>query len=119
MSSPSPLRWRRRPLTVDNRPAKGQPPLRLMPPPLLVAGLATGSTATFCKRLPQQKALAAIGRPYKGAGYGLPPLQGVSPWLVALAKGLAMAGCPLSLLLRCENAARIGREENRRGRQKL
>ncbi|RZR96719.1 hypothetical protein BHM03_00025766, partial [Ensete ventricosum] len=37
------------------------------------------------------------GWPWPGCGRS--PLQGVWPWSAALIEGLAMAGCPLSLLL--------------------
>ncbi|RWW42057.1 hypothetical protein BHE74_00052419, partial [Ensete ventricosum] len=76
--SPPPLRWRRQSLAAGNRPAK---------------------------RLPAQKALATTDHPCKGVvachpcrwlGCGRTPLQGVWPWSVALAVGMAIAGRPLS-----------------------
>ncbi|RRT75783.1 hypothetical protein B296_00005896 [Ensete ventricosum] len=43
--------------------------------------------------------LAVIGRPCKGAGHGLPPLQVAWLWSAALVEDLAMVDRPLSLLL--------------------
>ncbi|RZS28210.1 hypothetical protein BHM03_00061778 [Ensete ventricosum] len=63
-TSSLPLRRQLLPLPAGNRPAKGQPPLRLVPPPLVATRLAAGSSplrvpcsrpplrALRCKRLP-------------------------------------------------------------------
>ncbi|RWW00731.1 hypothetical protein GW17_00036282 [Ensete ventricosum] len=111
-----------------SRPAKGRPPLWSPPPPLLAAGLAAGNRTlqpggerhSHLLLAAVTAALAAAGRPCKGAGHGLPLLQGVWQWSAALIEGLAMSDLPLSSLpsLR-KHSKNTGREENRRGRLEL
>ncbi|RZS28557.1 hypothetical protein BHM03_00062163, partial [Ensete ventricosum] len=53
-------------------------------------GLAAGSTATFCNRLLTLKALAVVGRPCKGPGCGLLPLQVAWSWPATPVRGVAV-----------------------------
>ncbi|RWW47529.1 hypothetical protein BHE74_00046469, partial [Ensete ventricosum] len=98
-----PLRKRWLPLPDGSHPAKGQPPLRPAPPPLLAAGLAAGGSplrapcirprlrALRCKRACPWAAAPASGADLP---YGLALAAADRPLAGDLGRGLAVDGRP-------------------------